>query len=266
MHLRWLGILPLMLATACAALAQPPAEDDPLDERYSIRGVEPMYYSGYFDFLDRVRTKAIADQTPDMRPEDPALSGFVNLTVTTDAALRLWGVRILDVHVQTDVSGRQRIDVRLRWPKDVSATEARFPFGGIRQAFERAKLDVESPEWIGQRDRLWPDVAETARQVVWGDQRIDMQACPKVLAGLRRFRDTPPPVELIPRYAELGDKGDDRVVVTADGWSLMLAWNGGPDRFNGGRANPDQTSELGEALLQLVGDAEECAGIERTLP
>jgi hypothetical protein len=266
MHLRWLGSLVVMLSAACTALAQPPAEDDPLHERYSVRGVEPMDYSGYFDFLDRVRAKAIADQTPDLRPGDPDLSGFVNFTVTTDAALRLWEVRILDVHVETEASGHRPLDVRLRWPKDVSGMEARFPFAAIRQAFERARLSEESPEWIAQRDRMWPDVSDTARRIDWANKPIDIHSCPKLAAGLRQIRDAPPPLELIPSFTPIGDKPRDIIVLIADGWSISLGWNGGPNQFDGGRANPDQGSELGRTLMRLVGDAEECAGLERTLP
>lgn len=98
------------------------------------------------------------------------------------------------------------------------------------------------------------------------DRLLDLNSCPQLVADLRQLRDDPPALELIPRWTNLGDSPNDDLVVASDGWGITLLWNGGPNEYDGGLSNPNQTSRLGRALLKLVGDAEVCAGLKRSLP
>lgn len=265
MNVRCLSCIVLAVAWAFNASAEPHTNADPFDARYTVHGIAPSAYLGFWEYSDEVLSKAFPPIST-ISDKERSRSGVLGFTVTTSAALHYWEVRRLSVRIRMGSTTGEPIEVHLAWPTGVDALERTFPFEAIRQAFERSNLAPDSPEWIAQRNRLWPDPALMAAKIVTV-RPLDTTKCPQLLGRLRQLRDKPPALELIPRLANLGDAPTtEYLVVTADGWGIELLWNGGPDEYDGGLSSPNQTSELGQILLKLVGDAEVCAGLERSLP
>jgi hypothetical protein len=254
----------LAMGWAFDASAQPRIDDDPFDARYTIRGIEPSDYLGFGDYANEVLSLALP-QTSNANDKENTHVGLSGFTVTTTAALHFWEVRRLRVRTRLSFPGAESTEIHLTWPTNVHVLEETFPFKTIRQAFERSNLRPDSPEWISQRNRLWPDPASMATKIAT-DRLLNISSCPQLLTRLRQLRDDPPALELIPRLVNLADAPTGNLMVASDGWGITLLLNGGPNQYNGGLYTPDQTSELGQALLKLVGDAEVCAGLERSLP
>jgi hypothetical protein len=256
----------VVLASLGTASAERSSGDEQFATRFAVRGVEPWDYLGYDEYWNSVRSLVSQRMAlpPDATDANEAYSGLADFTVVTQAALRRWQMRRLSVRIKRTSRGSDSVEVHLTWPSDVRATQSMFPFRAIREAFQKSALAADSPEWIAQRNRMWPDPVSVAAKIVVTDRSLDVTKCPLLLGHLRQLRDEPPALELIAPYAKLADSPDQDILVTADGWGISMVWNGGP-KFDGGRASPSQSGALGHALLGIVGDAEVCAGLERTV-